>query len=163
MVERARGDALGVAGANGIDAALVSPDVSEQIRALALWFHNLHLPSGQQTAPDHWLGDFPRYKWERLAPFLPPDLKGWTTLDVGCNARYYSIELARRGASVHAIDIDPHYLRQARWQSGSSASSRRSSSARCKCTNWRAAGLRVIARPGEEIYLCEPDPNFNPS
>jgi tRNA (mo5U34)-methyltransferase len=36
-------------------------------------------------------------------------------LDVGCNAGFYSFELARRGASVTGIDIDPHYLEQARW------------------------------------------------
>src|SRR5690606_24159783 len=33
----------------------------------------------------------------------------------GCNAGFYSFELARRGADVLAIDIDPHYLRQGSW------------------------------------------------
>lgn len=82
---------------------------------LGPWFHNLHLPDGTQTAPDHFLGDFPRYKWEALAPHLPRDLSGWTALDIGCNAGYYSFELARRGARVVGIDVDEHYLRQARW------------------------------------------------
>jgi tRNA (mo5U34)-methyltransferase len=36
-------------------------------------------------------------------------------LDVGCNAGFYSFELARRGASVVGIDVDPRYLAQARW------------------------------------------------
>jgi hypothetical protein len=28
---------------------------------LGPWFHNLHLPDGRQTAPDHPLGDFPAW------------------------------------------------------------------------------------------------------
>jgi tRNA (mo5U34)-methyltransferase len=87
----------------------------KEIADLGPWFHNLHLPDGTQTAPDHWLGDFPHYKWQRLAPHLPPRLDGWTALDIGCNAGYYSFELARRGAQVTGIDVDPHYLSQARW------------------------------------------------
>jgi tRNA (mo5U34)-methyltransferase len=85
------------------------------IAALGPWFHNLHLPDGRRTAPDHPLGDFPSYKWEQIARFLPADLSGWTALDVGCNAGFYSFELARRGAEITAVDVDPHYLRQARW------------------------------------------------
>jgi tRNA (mo5U34)-methyltransferase len=42
-------------------------------------------------------------------------MDGWTALDVGCNAGFYSFELARRGARVTAVDVDPHYLEQARW------------------------------------------------
>lgn len=79
------------------------------------WFHNLHLPDGSQTAPDHPLGDFPRFKWRQIAGFLPDDLGGWTVLDIGCNAGFYSIELAKRGARVTGLDIDPHFLRQAAW------------------------------------------------
>lgn len=88
---------------------------SPQIAALGPWFHNLHLPDGEETAPDHPLGDFPSYKWRQLAPSLPDDLSGWSALDIGCNAGFYSFELARRGAQVVGIDSDEHYLRQARW------------------------------------------------
>ena len=85
---------------------------------LAPWFHNLHLPGGRQTAPDHPLGDFPRFKWEEIAPHLPEDLSGARALDIGCNAGFYTFELAKRGADVLAVDIDEHYLRQARWAAG---------------------------------------------
>jgi tRNA (mo5U34)-methyltransferase len=85
------------------------------IAALGPWFHNLHLPDGAQTAPDHPLGDFPAFKWRQLADALPTDLTGCRALDIGCNAGFYSFELARRGAQVVAIDHDPHYLRQAHW------------------------------------------------
>jgi tRNA (mo5U34)-methyltransferase len=86
-----------------------------EIAALGPWFHNLHLPDGRQTAPDHPLGDFPRFKWRQIAPHLPADLAGWSALDIGCNAGYYSFELARRGARVTGVDVDERYLRQARW------------------------------------------------
>jgi tRNA (mo5U34)-methyltransferase len=87
-----------------------------EMEALGPWFHNLHLPGGLQTAPDHFLGgDFPRFKWLQVADWLPQDLHGWKVLDVGCNAGFYSFELARRGASVVAIDVDARYLAQARW------------------------------------------------
>ena len=87
----------------------------EEIGALAPWFHNLHLPEGRETAPDHPLGDFPRFKWSEIAPHVPADLTGWTALDIGCNAGFYSFELARRGARVTGLEVNRHYLRQARW------------------------------------------------
>jgi tRNA (mo5U34)-methyltransferase len=93
----------------------VGGPIVREIRRLAPWFHNLHLPSGHETAPDHPLGDFPRVKWWELQSALPDDLTGWRVLDVGCNAGFYSFALARRGADVLAIDADEHYLRQARW------------------------------------------------
>jgi tRNA (mo5U34)-methyltransferase len=94
------------------------PSLADEIEALGPWFHNLHLPDGTQTAPCHFLGDFPTFKWEQIRDHLPADLKGWTALDIGCNAGFYSFELARRGATVTGIDHDPHYLRQARWAAG---------------------------------------------
>ncbi|MBW4648527.1 MAG: TIGR04290 family methyltransferase [Kastovskya adunca ATA6-11-RM4] len=90
-------------------------DLPSAIANLAPWFHNLHLPDGTQTAPDHFLGDFPAFKWQQLATSLPENLEGWRVLDIGCNAGFYSFELARRGAYVTGIDVDPHYLAQANW------------------------------------------------
>ena len=87
----------------------------QEIHALGPWFHNLHLPDGTQTCPDHWLGDFPAFKWRQLSQHLPEDLAGWSCLDIGCNAGFYSFELAARGADVLGIDVDERYLRQARW------------------------------------------------
>lgn len=86
-----------------------------EIEELGPWFHNIHLPDGTQTAPDHFLGDFPSYKWEELQDVIPEDLTGKSVLDVGCNAGFYSLKLAQRGADVTAIDLDPKYLSQAEW------------------------------------------------
>lgn len=89
--------------------------ITEAIDALAPWFHNLHLPGGVQTAPNHHFGDFPRFKWEPIARHVPEDLTGKRVLDIGCNAGFYSFAFAERGAQVLGIDINPHYLKQARW------------------------------------------------
>jgi tRNA (mo5U34)-methyltransferase len=86
-----------------------------EIAALGPWFHNLHLPDGSLTAPSSPLGDFPTVKWERVTSHLPERMDGWRVLDIGCNAGFYTIEAARRGAVVTAIDIEEHFLRQARW------------------------------------------------
>ena len=88
---------------------------------LGPWFHNLHLPGPDgtvQTIPDHPFGDFPRFKWDQIAPHLPADLTGKTALDIGCNAGFYSFELARRGATVLGVDLNEHYLKQARFARG---------------------------------------------
>jgi tRNA (mo5U34)-methyltransferase len=96
--------------------ARASADERERaIDELGPWFHNLHLPGGYQTAPDHPLGDFPAFKWRQFADSIPADLRGARALDIGCNAGYHSFQLARRGAEVLAIDSDDHYLCQGRW------------------------------------------------
>lgn len=87
----------------------------DKITRLSPWFHNIHLPDGSQTAAEHFLGDFPNFKWEKIKKFLPDNLYGYKVLDVGCNAGFYSIELAKMGAEVTAIDLDEHYLNQAKW------------------------------------------------
>jgi tRNA (mo5U34)-methyltransferase len=89
--------------------------IEREIDQLGPWFHNLHLPDGTQTYPDHWLGDFPSFKWHHLADHIPQDLAGWDCLDIGCNAGFYTFELAKRGAKVVGIDVDDRYLCQARW------------------------------------------------
>uniref|UniRef100_UPI001CD63659 TIGR04290 family methyltransferase n=1 Tax=Geomonas agri TaxID=2873702 RepID=UPI001CD63659 len=89
--------------------------LEDDIKELSPWFHNLHLPDGTETAPDHFLGDFPSFKWREISGCIPEDLTGWSALDIGCNAGFYSFELARRGARVLGIDCDNHYLDQANW------------------------------------------------
>jgi tRNA (mo5U34)-methyltransferase len=88
--------------------------LEQQISALGDWFHNIDL-RGIQTAPHHFLGDFPNVKWRHIAPSLPCDLSGATVLDIGCNGGFYSLQMKLRGASrVLGIDICDRYLEQAR-------------------------------------------------
>jgi tRNA (mo5U34)-methyltransferase len=89
--------------------------MAEEAATLGPWFHNLHLPDGTRTAPDHPLGDFPAFKWQQIASHLPERMQDWQVLDIGCNAGFYSLALAKRGARVTALDLDPHFLRQAKW------------------------------------------------
>ncbi len=89
--------------------------LSVQVEALAPWFQNIALGHGITTAPEHFLGDYPRCKFERFADALPEDLTGKSVLDIGCNAGFYAIEMKKRGAGrVLGIDSDERYLEQAR-------------------------------------------------
>jgi tRNA (mo5U34)-methyltransferase len=89
------------------------PDLAARIAELGPWFHNMEL-GGVLTAPEHFLGDYPAFKYQRFAHALPTDLKGKSVLDIGCNAGFYAMEMARRGAArVVGIDSDPRYLAQA--------------------------------------------------
>jgi tRNA (mo5U34)-methyltransferase len=93
----------------------MNTEINDEIESMGPWFHNLHLPDGTETCPAHSFGDFPAVVWENFRNEIPARLDDWTVLDIGCNAGFYSFELARRGALVTAVDIDPHYLRQAEW------------------------------------------------
>jgi tRNA (mo5U34)-methyltransferase len=87
----------------------------ERVAELSPWFHNIDLGHGVWTAPEHFLGDYPGFKFRRFADALPADLTGKTVLDIGCNAGFYSVEMKRRGAArVLGIDSDDRYLAQAR-------------------------------------------------
>jgi tRNA (mo5U34)-methyltransferase len=90
-------------------------DLRKAISDLGPWFQNMEI-KGIQTAPDHFLGDYPGFKWDGFKHVVPDDLTGLSVLDVGCNAGFYSLEMKRRNASrVVGIDADPHYLKQARF------------------------------------------------
>lgn len=116
-----------------------------EVARLGPWFHNLHLPDGTQTAPQHLLGDFPAVKWRQVAPWVAADLKGCRALDIGCNAGFYSFELARRGAEVTAIDIEGRYLEQARWAARQFGLEAR--------VSFRQASVYALARGGERFDL----------
>jgi len=92
-----------------------SADIKQRIEQLGPWFHNIEL-RGIPTAPDHFLGNYPRTKWRKFEHAIPADLTGKSVLDIGCNAGFYSIEMKRRGASrVLGLDFDDAYLEQARF------------------------------------------------
>jgi len=92
----------------------VGGDLRERIRELGSWFHNINL-EGIETAPNHFLGNYPQVKWRNFSHVIPEDLSGMTVLDIGCNAGFYSLEMKKRGADrVVAIDSDRRYLAQAK-------------------------------------------------
>jgi tRNA (mo5U34)-methyltransferase len=94
---------------------LTTCEIEKRVNELGPWFHNITL-SGVQTAPNHFLGDYPSSKWQNFQHAVPQDLTGMSVLDVGCNAGFYSIAMKRRGAGrVLGIDHDEQYLDQARF------------------------------------------------
>ena len=98
-----------------LSGELTKAQIAEDVRKLGKWFHNINL-NGVETAPDHFLGDYPSIKFRSFAGSIPADLTGKTVLDVGCNAGFYSIEMKKRGADrVIGIDSDERYLAQARY------------------------------------------------
>src|SRR5947209_8876707 len=107
-------------GGRGLNAQIAREEftperIQDRVRELGSWFQNLDL-HGVQTAPEHFLGDYPAAKWRRFAHAIPADLRGKTVLDIGCNAGFYSMEMKRRGADrVLGVDFDPAYLAQARF------------------------------------------------
>lgn len=97
------------------DQADTQTELASRIAGLGEWFHNIRL-NGLETAPNHFLGDFPRVKWKGIKSVFPEDLQGASVLDLGCNGGFYSIELKKRGAGrVLAVDVDDRYLNQARF------------------------------------------------
>ena len=97
------------------NAELHKAELQERIAELGPWFHNMRL-RGVQTAPEHFLGDYPEVKFASFRDAVPADLTGKSVLDIGCNGGFYSFEMKRRGAArVLGIDTDDHYLRQARF------------------------------------------------
>lgn len=98
-----------------MNAPMSTSDIERRVRELGDWFQNLNL-RGVQTAPQHFLGDYPNCKFRHFSEAIPHDLRGKTVLDIGCNAGFYSIEMKRRGAArVVGIDVDEEYLAQARF------------------------------------------------
>jgi tRNA (mo5U34)-methyltransferase len=96
-------------------ASITTEEIQKRVSELGEWFHNIDL-GGVKTAPHHFLGDYPAYKWRMIESSIPADLTGKSVLDIGCNGGYFSIQMKRRGADrVLAIDSDPGYLEQARF------------------------------------------------
>ncbi|HSH37882.1 MAG TPA: TIGR04290 family methyltransferase [Chthoniobacterales bacterium] len=90
-------------------------ETQKRSEELGAWFQNLNL-NGVQTAPNHFLGDYPAVKFASFANAIPQDLTGKSVLDIGCNAGFYSLEMKRRGAErVLGVDFDERYLAQARF------------------------------------------------
>jgi tRNA (mo5U34)-methyltransferase len=94
--------------------SMTAAEIRARAAALGDWFHNIDL-NGVQTAPNHFLNDYPNVKWRTFRHAIAEDLSRKSVLDIGCNAGFYSLEMKRRGAErVLGIDFDDRYLEQAR-------------------------------------------------
>lgn len=129
-------------------------ETQKRIEELGAWFQNLTL-NGVQTAPHHFLGDYPAVKFAGFAEALPNDLTGKSVLDIGCNAGFYSLEMKRRGAErVLGVDFDERYLAQARF-----AAEVRGVEIEFRQLSVYDVGslgekFDIIAHPEEEVFVC---------
>jgi tRNA (mo5U34)-methyltransferase len=78
------------------------------IKGLNPWYHRIDLGGGLMTS-----GDRNQALAFALYEDLLGDLDGKSVLDLGANACGLSIEFARRGATVTAIEYSDHYIKQA--------------------------------------------------
>ncbi len=83
------------------------------------WYQDIDLGSGIHTKTRRIWGeelDHPRIRWEAIARAVPADLRGYSVLDVGCNAGYFAFEAKRRGADyVCGVDLKQEYIDQAKF------------------------------------------------
>ncbi len=73
-------------------------EAKRRVAAVPHWHHAFEIVEGV-TSPGSYN---PNFMWERLA--LPADLDGMRALDVGPSDGYFSMQLAKRGADVTAVD-----------------------------------------------------------
>lgn len=94
--------------------------IEESIRALGPWFHQIKIKGygtrdiAPAPGPQRKYKDFPLFRWQAIKDHLP-DLKGARVLDVGCADGFFSIEMARLGAKVDAIDRSADFIKRLRW------------------------------------------------
>ncbi|MCP3909874.1 MAG: DUF1698 domain-containing protein [Actinomycetia bacterium] len=86
-------------------------ELTAAVTAVGPWFHQIDLPHGVRTRDVAATSgpqpkNHPIWRWELLAPHLPEDMSGMRVLDIGCADGFFSIEMARRGASVLAMDLN---------------------------------------------------------
>jgi tRNA (mo5U34)-methyltransferase len=86
-------------------------DLVAAVEQVGPWFHQIDLPFDVRTrdiapTPGGQPRDHPQWRWDLVAPHLPEDMTGMRVLDIGCADGYFSIEVARRGATVLAMDLN---------------------------------------------------------
>lgn len=102
------------------DTTSSEAELREKIIELGPWFHQIEItpslrtrdiaPSPGPQPPDH-----PRSRWTVIKDFIPDDLSGQRILDIGCADGFFSLELAKRGAEVVAIDAAPKMIDRLNW------------------------------------------------
>jgi len=94
--------------------------LKEQLIALGPWFHQIEITPTLRTrdiapSPGPQPKDHPASRWNILKNYIPDNLAGKRVLDLGCADGFFSIEMARRGAQVVAIDAAPKMIARLNW------------------------------------------------
>lgn len=87
----------------------ITDEIVAEVETLGPWFHNIEVIKGVETrkispAPGPQPVSHPLGRWEALKPHLPEDMSNTKVLDVGSADGFFSIEFAKRGATVVAND-----------------------------------------------------------
>ncbi len=88
--------------------AIAKKELTQKVKDLGKWYHRVDLGNGVVTP-----GDRNQSLVYSLYENALPDLDGLTVLDLGANACGLSVEFAKRGAHVTAIEIGATYVKQA--------------------------------------------------
>ena len=86
----------------------MTTEMQRLVADLGEWYHKIDLGNGITTPGNR----NQKITFDLMSPFLG-DLSGRTVLDLGANACGLSIEFARRGAQVTAVERNEHYCKQA--------------------------------------------------
>jgi tRNA (mo5U34)-methyltransferase len=90
-------------------------EIVNAVKRLGPWYHSFDLADWLKIEAIH-DGDSVLACLDRLG--FPRDFSDKTVLDVGCSAGYYSFVARSRGARrVVGVELDPHYVQQARYLS----------------------------------------------
>jgi len=82
-------------------------EVNKKIQSLGHWFQHIDLGNGIKTITEGKPGGYdPQTRWQHLEKYVPDDLSGKTVLDLGCNAGFFSLQMAKRGAEK-IVGVDP--------------------------------------------------------
>jgi len=83
-------------------------DLQKKIKQLGPWYQRISLDG-------IWTGRKRDVKetWNKIESFFPIDYKTSRILDLGCNAGFYSIMAAKKGASVVGIEAELKFFNQA--------------------------------------------------
>ena len=81
----------------------------DRIKNIGPWFHNIEIFEGVFTREINPMQgpqpiNHPLSRWEGLKPHIPTDMSGLNILDVGSADGFFSVEFAKRGAHVLAVD-----------------------------------------------------------
>lgn len=90
---------------------MTATKLAKKVEDLGLWYHRIDLGNGVVTPGDR----DQSLTYNLYQGLLPEDLSGMTVLDMGANACGFSIEFAKRGAKVLAVELDQRYIDQARF------------------------------------------------
>lgn len=83
----------------------------EKVNSFGEWYHCIDLGNGIITPGDR----DQALTYSLYADLLPEDLTGLSVLDLGANACGFSVEFAKRGADVLAVELEPKFVKQAKF------------------------------------------------